>query len=302
MIRPLLFRALLVAAISLCLIPLPTSAQDFCLEVARRGLFDTYAGKSFYSSYDESRTAYCRKYHEASSSNTGLFAAYEDINLDFTNSDTREKAELLCNNTYNLAKLLSSNELRAQALSANAVKIVQACVDAAGVRFNGTFPSEDRLTLDVFYVPKLGVAGSAVFTGPAEVKGSVTCNGPLKSVKKGTPLKNEAVGVACTRDASSSVENKEGPYGPYRIEKGGSLTVFTSAGLYDMEFPPKVVGPACAAQTLELAPKTLTGLCVGCLGSDYGSVITDTVAASNSGNAMLRVAEYEVDLTACGDY
>ena len=275
--------------------------EDFCLELARRGLFNSYAGKTFHWSYDESREDFCRKWNTTRRDSTGLFAAYRGLDLNFTDSEEEARVELMCDNTYSLASAIDASSESKSVLSDQAVRVVEACVNRSGVRLDGSFAGKDRFTINMSYVPPTGAKGAAVFTSDIDISGSVVCRGPLREVEEGTPLENQAIGMVCER-TTSRPEVKDGPYGRYRIERGGSVTVFTNVDTYSIDLPPKINEPKCSPQTVELTPTTLRGLCVGCLGSNYGPVVTDTLAASRSGKAMLRILEYVVDLDSCGDY
>lgn len=83
-----------------CLLAISTSASqaafasDFCLELARRGLFDQYAGTIFTSSYLSSRDQYCSSYQKYLNSNTRLSGQYKGSALDFENGDNAKMATM----------------------------------------------------------------------------------------------------------------------------------------------------------------------------------------------------------------
>ncbi len=280
-----------------CFCRTASAQNDFCLELARRELFDTYIGTSYSSNYTESRTELCRKYQRSIQNQNTL--SIPGI-LDNSNANRVNMAELMCNNTFDLKSALATTGFLRRVLSDNATNLLQACLPKDdGVKINGSIIDDDHISLSVIYKSPSGANDSREFTDGIALDQNVECyGGPLRNVHKGTVLTNSAVGMTCRRK-STPAEQSVGPYGPYTIYNGGIVSVFTSAGQYDMRFPAKVRGPACDPQPSILKPVRLVNLCIGCL--NYGQVITDTAAASGAGDA-LRWVEYETNLDSCGDY
>lgn len=276
----------------------------FCLELARRGLFDKYAGKSFTSSYSESQAEYCRKFNESKKSNSSLFAAYSGGLLDFRQSDNRQTAEFVCSSNFNADSFLQSSSSVASVLSPQAVEAIRACANTSGLRVNGSFPTEDTLSLEVAYIPMTGEQGekgkaaSRTFTDAYGRNGAVVCEGPLSKVKKGDQLNNNALAMTCTR-RDSAATTVQGLYGPVKVTPGGLVTVYTSDKTINVPLPAKIEAPSCAPQPVQLTNPVLNNLCVGCLG--YAGLITDN-DPSPGGINKTRSATYTVTVPNCGDY
>jgi hypothetical protein len=221
--------------------------------------------------------------------------------LDFSNSNNKAVAEIMCQTAQTLTLDTGSTAALTSVLGNNAVQAINACTQTKGVQVDGAFPNEDTLTLAMAYLPSVGDPPNAYreFTSAPTTVGAVTCTGPLASVVNHSQLTTNSVGMTCVRSATTAA-TKGGPYGQYTVYDGGVIVIYTTAGLYSFTFPKKVVGPACSPQPTGLSISTLSNLCVGCLGNNYGPVVTDTLQASQNGG--LRAAEYVANVPSCGDY
>lgn len=288
--------------IALCLFgATQASASDgICLELAKKGLFDRYAGSSFNSGYTQSIAKYCRRFNESKTSETNLGIGYEDFSLDFGHKDARATAELICSANFNEAMFQQNSSSISNVISANAVEIVRACTNKSGLIVRPRFETEDLVVVDVTYIPLSGeVSPFRKLNEPISESGAITCKGSLAKAKANAKLDHNTISMTCER-RSEAAKVVEGVYGQSKVFPGGTVTISTNAGSTSVTIPKKVEGTECSEQPVIFPVPKLDHVCWNCLG--YGAVFTDTKEASDRGTADVRQLTYSVQVPNCGDY
>lgn len=136
-------------------------ANDFCLELAKHGLFDKYSGTNFNSSYRSSMESYCSSYKKYLNSDTRLSGKYKDTSIDFGNTDVANIAQFVCSDKFSQDNLTQYRQSFRKVLSDNALEAIRACAVAAGVKIDSqatSFSDDDNtLVLDITYEPSPGI-------------------------------------------------------------------------------------------------------------------------------------------------
>ncbi len=278
-----------------------SGSDAFCLELAKQSIFDVFSRQERRSSYLFSERDFCRQYRSQRSRNTSALIVGEAGFLDFSDERTKDVADFVCDRSSVLSKSRLERLSESRVLSRNALEAIRACTSRDGVVADGDFdPRSGSLNVDIHYAPPVGApqGDRRSFVNRTTVAGSINCEGPLMEVMRGGALDNNAVSLQCRRSGES--RQVPGLYGNYRVTDGGSVTVWTNVGTFEFVLPRKVVGPNCAASRSVVWESTTENTVRGALG--YGDLITDTLQASNSGDALRRVVTYTVDVPSCGDY
>lgn len=283
-------------------VPSLAHGSNFCLEIAKRGLFDKYSGNTFNAGYSYSYDQYCRRFEDSKSSKSRLGIIDPSSSFNFSSDDERRTAEFVCSKSFNADMFRSSSSNISRILSDNAVKAIELCSRKSGLVVEPKYQGEDLLVVDVHYSPTPGEANSArEVTSRAQVSGEITCKGPLFEANVGEKINNNIKAMVCERTGNGS-QMVNSLYGKSTVYPGGAVTIFTSAESLTLALPKKVIGPKCSPRTVVFPAPEMKNLCAGasCLG--YANLITDTRKASKRNKADLRKLTYSANIPSCGDY
>jgi hypothetical protein len=146
-------------------------AQD-CNAILQHGITNQLIIQTRQNSYEEARNSFCKSYnsYKEGGSTFGLGSAGSGLtpqglfestfNIDFSNSQTKRQAELLCENTVDIAQNEDARDFFAQTIDQNAIAAWNTCnkLKDSGIEFSPQFNEIDQTVIvSLRYVP---IAGS----------------------------------------------------------------------------------------------------------------------------------------------
>jgi hypothetical protein len=171
--------------------------------------------------------------------------------------------ETFCGSEASQNKALQNTEVISETVNPGMVNVLSQCADAdkAGVKARSQFLDDgETMTLEVYYAPPVGNPSSQTFTDKPAIPEGLKCIGPLTSVTAKTELSNASVAMQCSREPKISFME----HGRKFEHRGGSVTVFTSAGVISTSMP-KQPAPQQITQCEENTP--CRGKVLACLSS-----------------------------------
>lgn len=207
-----------------------TKADDVCVELIRRAVYDEYAGREEASTYNEANRNLCRSYSQykrdaqsgGASGSYGLYGGSANFDKDQISS----VGEAMCESQYSLDKYTANRAHFQKTLNPAALQVVDNCVRAntASVRFSVLYPDEDTLVASVYFTPPPGDTTQRKFTNGINVPASLTCSGKLSEVGDGSILDSQSQDMTCRRVSQAPYDQG----GRKFLHPGGSIVVSTS--------------------------------------------------------------------------
>ncbi|CAH1197753.1 exported hypothetical protein [Candidatus Nitrotoga sp. BS] len=276
--------------------------NQFCLEIARRGLFDAVNTTFIQGSYAEAKKAYCSSRDKSLSSSTdgSISGSVGPLSANGSSSSAQaaKETEIMCSSDYTSDKLATDYRSNQSILSSNAIKLAALCVPRESniIDFTGHWVDDDSIASISLKTSK----GSQRISRPTYISGSIKCTGDLFDAKARQEINSNYLTMTCERLPESRKQIE-----PRLVHAGGFVNIFTNAGNFTVLFPKKYQPRNCDPQNIALIEDTdkMVGVKRDAFlsrGAIYKG-ITDTEISSITPGALRRVM-FHFDAASCGTY
>jgi hypothetical protein len=206
------------------------TAQDFCLELVRRGVYNKHAYTSSADSYDSFKSRMCQQTVTSRTGSGGVKVTLPikgvPLGLDLSSSGRAAAEALFCDEKATAASLTQTFQGSTEVVSPDLVSVLRSCADNESRGLKTQVQEEpDQLSMTVRYDAQPGAF--ATFTHETSIPKALSCTGPLRKVRPGDNMSNTQWTLTCTRNnVEPQLEN-----GRMVLHPGGVIVVHSSAGM-----------------------------------------------------------------------